>query len=309
MAQQLATELSLAIYRGEFAMTLARLKSHREKNARTYSKQLIIERVEYEAKRKVTGRAELSVAGLLKKYPNRISTQQDAERLMSWLDKGRKPATVNRHLTVLRRAAPELFASIPKRKCQPPVEPRPFTADEVTRILATLRGNQYSHYYPYVLFLLHTGVRTSEAIGLRWQDVDLSRRVAYISTSLPSAGNTGERVRKSTKTGKARVVPLDDEVVGILDNLLRTQQLVFPAPKGQPINDKNFARRCWKKTLEQAGVEYRRPYNCRHTYVSHALACGANVRELAGITGHDPLMLLTRYAGLVRTVPPPKLGY
>jgi integrase len=47
--------------------------------------------------------------------------------------------------------------------------------------------------------------------------------------------------------------------------------LVFPSPKGKPISDQNFRKRAWKTVLSKMGVEYRKPYNSRHTLTSHAL--------------------------------------
>jgi integrase len=72
--------------------------------------------------------------------------------------------------------------------------------------------------------------------------------------------------------------------------------LVFPSPKGLPINDHTFRRRAWKTILESCHIEYRSPYNLRHTAISHALHNGANYIALAEQTGHDKRMMLSTYA-------------
>jgi integrase len=70
--------------------------------------------------------------------------------------------------------------------------------------------------------------------------------------------------------------------------------LVFPAPKGGYLNDNRFRGKIWKPVLESCGVEYRYPYNLRHSGVSHA-AAGASLAELSEQTGHSKKVLLSTY--------------
>jgi integrase len=51
-----------------------------------------------------------------------------------------------------------------------------------------------------------------------------------------------------------------------------------------------------KPILESCQIEYRSPYNLRHTAISHALHNGANYIALAEQTGHDKRMMLSTYA-------------
>ncbi|MFM7449269.1 MAG: site-specific integrase, partial [Leptolyngbyaceae cyanobacterium] len=66
---------------------------------------------------------------------------------------------------------------------------------------------------------------------------------------------------------------------------------------------KNFAQRAWTKILNELGIDYRRPYNSRHTLVSHALDQGMNPVEVAQLTGHDVKTLYEDYAGSVNSRP------
>ena len=75
------------------------------------------------------------------------------------------------------------------------------------------------------------------------------------------------------------------------------EDLVFPSPKGLPLDDHNFNRRAWKTILASCHIEYRSPYKLRHSAISHALANGANPIALAEQSGHDKrTMLSTTYA-------------
>lgn len=50
------------------------------------------------------------------------------------------------------------------------------------------------------------------------------------------------------------------------------------------------------KILASCKIEYRKPYNLRHSAISHALDRGANPIALAEQTGHDKRVLLSTYA-------------
>ena len=50
----------------------------------------------------------------------------------------------------------------------------PFTKEEREKILRWFRA-QNPFYYPFVLFLFHTGTRPSGAVALRWGDVDIAQ--------------------------------------------------------------------------------------------------------------------------------------
>ena len=77
---------------------------------------------------------------------------------------------------------------------------------------------------PIVLLALQTGLRFGELTGLRWQDVDLTRRIVTV-------------VAAHAKSGKTRYVPLNDEAVRILKTW-RTSHVtptgyVFPGEGGE----------------------------------------------------------------------------
>lgn len=113
-------------------------------------------------------------------------------------------------------------------------------------------------------------------------------------------------VRKTTKTGKARTVILTPTVINMLRKRkhrdCNLEDLVFPAPEGKPMNDRDFRRRAWKKILAELGIDYRRPYSTRHTAISHALAKGANPLAVAESTGHDPETLFEYYASVIQPI-------
>lgn len=178
--------------------------------------------------------------------------------------------------------------------------PKPFTREEIGAIILGFRTDKYySHYADYVEFLFATGCRTGEAIGLRWKHVNEDCSQVLFCESL-SRG-----IRKGTKTNKNRSVDLTPNLQKML--LARRQDnfnpdaLVFSSPTNKAIDDHNFRNRAWVKVLTRLEIDYRKPYNTRHTLVSHALDLGMSPATVASLTGHTVRTLYENYAGNVRS--------
>ena len=175
---------------------------------------------------------------------------------------------------------------------------KPFTVAELQAIIAAFSNNfHYKHYTDFVIFLMSTACRPGEAAGLRWSSLGADYSTAWIGESI----SRGYQNAKGTKTGKSRTIQLPPSVRSMLlerYERLNPQQgdLVFPSPKGLPIDDHRFNRRAWRTILASCNVEYRSPYKLRHTAISHALANGANPIALAEQTGHDKRTMLSTYA-------------
>jgi integrase len=170
----------------------------------------------------------------------------------------------------------------------------PFTRAEISVIHSAFRQHPvYSHYADFVLFLFGTGCRPGEAAGLRWENFASDFSTVWIGESI-SRGH-----RKDTKTGKARTVLLNSSVRSMLAERLKGREgkgLVFMSPKGSTINDRNFCQRAWANILAECGVNYRPPYNIRHSTTSHTLDTGVNPIALAEQMGHNKEVLLRTYA-------------
>jgi len=152
-----------------------------------------------------------------------------------------------------------------------------------------------------VEFRFGSGCRTGEIVGLCWKHISEDCSTIWIGESLVK----GER--KATKTNRARHITLTPKLQAMLQELKQVshapEDLVFKGPKGSHIDVHNFAKRGWKKILTKLGIDSRRPYNTRHTLISHALDQGMNPVEVAQLTGHDVQTLYKNYAGSVNSRP------
>jgi integrase len=102
---------------------------------------------------------------------------------------------------------------------------------------------------------------------------------------------------KRTKACNTRIVPRLQQVLADRhDRLLPApDDLVFTNMNGLPIDDTAFIK-IWKRILASCGVEYRSPYQLRHTGISLSLHHGANLIALAEQTGHDKRVMLSTYS-------------
>jgi integrase len=174
--------------------------------------------------------------------------------------------------------------------------PKPFTITELQAIVRAFANHpHYSHYTELVIFLANTACRPGEAAGLRWKHLGADYSTVWIGESI------SRRNRKDTKTGKARTIPLNSTLKKLLIDryeIIKPQpdDLVFLSPRGVAIDDHNFCNRVWKTIVASCNIEYRVPYNLRHSGISHALHNGANPILLAEQTGHNNRTMLSTYA-------------
>jgi len=171
----------------------------------------------------------------------------------------------------------------------------PFTLEDVRAILARARAD----YRPYLTFRFFTGLRSGEVHGLKWKHVDfVSREVLIRETH--QHGRT-----EYTKTdGSQREIqmsqPVYDALAAMRPEGFQTNprqfdnEYVFRTRTGQPIDNSNFVDRVWKPLLRHLGLEYRRPYNMRHTCATLWLAAGEAPEWIARQLGHTTTEMLFR---------------
>ena len=77
--------------------------------------------------------------------------------------------------------------------------------------LKTIRGNTYEYQYR---FLLQTGLRTGEMIGLKWSDIDFEKRTLTVNRSMEYRYSVGEwRIGEPKSKSGYRTVPLTQEAI------------------------------------------------------------------------------------------------
>lgn len=205
---------------------------------------------------------------------------------------GLSPATVNRYLSALSKAFSNAvqewhwLRDNPLRNISKAEEPRGrvryLDDEERARLLEACRKSEYKPLYLMVLFAMTTGMRRGELVGLRWQDIDLERRIAVL---------------QNTKNGDRRSVPIVPEVAALLREHGKVRQLgkdqVFIVG-GAP--EMWLFDRAWYAALKAAKVRDFRWHDLRHTAASYLAMSGATTAEIAAVLGHRTLQMVKRYA-------------
>ena len=237
--------------------------------------------------------------------------------------------TYNRRLTILKSFADWLvtksywkqnpFQLVERKKVKHvKLEKRePFTETEISQILHAVKNDtfcpnasrhKHSHYFGFLYFMFKTGVRNAEAIGLRVSSINCKDKTITIKEVMArSLKNTCSinRVRKETKNGKIRQLPLTPDLIEIINPLIKNKQpddLVFVSPTGKSIDDHNFQNRVFKVVLQNLNIPERTLYACRHTFGSRCIDQGITPVMTAFLMGNNPETALKRYTHQI-TIP------
>jgi integrase len=143
------------------------------------------------------------------------------------------------------------------------------------------------------LLLARTGVRISEAFGLKWRDIDHHGRFIEVNRSYV-------RGRISTpKNGKSRRVDMSRQLAtalkshelaskkkGLSLGLGDKPEHVFTNLVGGLMDQGGWRTRVFKKALQKAGLREIRIHDLRHTYATLRISKGDNFADVSNQLGH-----------------------
>ena len=173
-----------------------------------------------------------------------------------------------------------------------------WTPAQTAAFLSVITGHRLHAAYHLIAL---RGLRRGEAAGLRWCDVDLEHKVAYISWQLQYIA--GELVLCPLKTeASRRVLALDTTTAQILRLHRRAQEdycrasglipsgYVFTGADGGPLSPE-YLTRTFGKLIKETGLPPVRLHDLRHGAASLALAAGADLKVIADQLGHCSIVL------------------
>ena len=148
-----------------------------------------------------------------------------------------------------------------------------------------------------------TGVRISEALALRWGDLELDGERPVVRVR--RAYVKGRFKPPKSRYGK-RAVPIDFELVRALRKAQATSErpgerdLIFPSLRGTALDYGNLHRRVLKPAVQEAGVPWAAFHTLRHTCASRLFAQGRNAVQVQRWLGHhSPAFTLSVYVHLL----------
>lgn len=223
--------------------------------------------------------AQLSRAGLKKRSQSRaLSALKSAFRYAC--RQGRLPANPARNVR-----SPKLEKTLPRHLRPGEIENLIETPGQV--------DPQIEKRDRAILELLYaSGLRVGELVGLDWRDIDLDARV----------------LRVLGKGGKERMVPFGGQAATALRDWLNVWdemrarakvpprgEPVFLSLRGQRLDDRSVRRLIDRRTQAAGVAEGVHPHTVRHTFATHLLEQGADLRTIQELLGHSSLATTQRY--------------
>ena len=179
-------------------------------------------------------------------------------------------------------------------------EPDPFSEAEARKIIAYMyQKHKYAErvYPAYFEFAFFTGMRTSEMLGLRWDDINWGDNTARVQRT-----HVHGRQQNHTKTRRIRDVKLTEEamhallVMKPLTYMMRKNVFLSPRYQGKAWMTDKPPRERFKEALEELGIRPRPAYNTRHTYATYMLMNNVQPGFAAKQLGHSKEMFFRVYA-------------
>lgn len=203
------------------------------------------------------------------------------------------PASRNRYRSVVQHllnlAADDWgwIERAPKLKREPErqEEARWLTPKEAEALLAACTGAR-AHWRAPIAFALATGLRASNVFGLKWDWVDLTRRVVVIP-------------RSAAKAGRTIPVPLNSQAIEVLEQEKGKHKTYVFTLRKEPITRIHPAR--FAECCDELGLTGATFHSLRHTWAAWHIMAGTPLYDLMVLGGWSSLAMLQRTYGHLST--------
>lgn len=214
---------------------------------------------------------ETPVLRLTKPMTEEFRTRRKRERTGTAI----KDATINRDLSVLRHI---LYWAVDEQllEVNPIARLKMARERRTKRQILSLAEEQRllpaasPHLRAMIMAALDTGMRRGEITGQRWEDVDLERKLLYVT-------------RSKTPEGEAREIPLTARLFEQLSGASKDQDIVF-GYRGEQVR---ILKTAWKTALKNSGVRHIRFHDLRHTFNTRLMEAGVLQEIRMALMGHS----------------------
>lgn len=230
----------------------------------------------------------------------------DLEQLLLNLMKEREwaAATFNRRRALLmsfynwcvdKGITPENPMKRIKKRREDKKEPRFLTHNQMQSFLEACDADDYAICF-YVL--ANTGMRISEALGLRWCDVDLNGGWIRIGRIFCK---TTKQAEERTKSGNTRMIGLNEALRQVLlrerlrGHSVESQDFIVAMPSGASPGHERI-RSVFSRNIRRAGLAHHGIHDLRHSFASIFMMSGGSLWDLKTILGHSTIELTERYS-------------
>jgi integrase len=201
------------------------------------------------------------------------------------LDHARRRGVVTKNVALIARS--------PLLKASRRPEARSWTEEQLRHFLRAANGHRY---FPLLWLTAMTGMRRSEVLGLKWDDIDFKRQRLSLNRGLVSVGYEMHQSRGKTRSAR-RPIDLDTTTLTILDAWRALQRAeatatgvelddwVFTDGDGQPVHP-HAVGPAFERIARRAGVPVIRLHELRHTHGTLLIKAGVPVKVVSERLGH-----------------------
>jgi integrase len=182
---------------------------------------------------------------------------------------------------------------------KPSEKKKALTLEEQKRFLEYAAGQSYENQFR---FLLQTGLRTGELVGLEWRHVDFEKRVLTIEQSMEYRYKVGAwRIGPPKSQAGYRTIPLTEEAIRILKAQKEKNRtipdipeewagFIFLSRKGEPVKNSTYDTALFK-ICDKAGIRRFSMHVLRHTFATRCIEADMRPKTLQRLLGHSSIQI------------------
>lgn len=219
------------------------------------------------------------------------------------------PQTVLKYHRVLSKALSDAvrLQMLNRNPCASVIPPKQTRGEakalNIEQLRALIAAAQGTVWYLPILLAASTGMRRGEVLALRWEDVDLDRRVIHVRRSLEQVGT--ELAYKEPKTAKSRRlidIPAGLAVALSEHNAIQKQRkiefeevyqdegLIVCREDGVPLKPDSLSRN-FRRFIHEKGLPAISYHGLRHTHATLLVMDGVPVKIVSDRLGHSSVNL------------------
>jgi integrase len=164
---------------------------------------------------------------------------------------------------------------------------RYLSGDEASKLLDACGNSDNRLLYPFVFSALHTGMRLGELTTLEWKDIDFKRGILRVEN----------KKDHHTKNYQVRTIPMNEFLTEVLRKIPRRldSSYVFQRQDGSKFHK---MRTGYRNAVMRSGIPHVRFHDLRHTFASHLVMGGVDIRTVQELLGHKDIRMTMRYSHL-----------